>query len=438
MSRLRPVGLAAQFMALLLAVLVGANVIAAVLLAREGSGYDRMVRMTYDMHRLVSLFTALEEADRDTARGLMDLTATQYSRFSVDAAPLAEGSTLPDVVEMIAGSLPDRAVRVASANPAAALPGARPLMLISVRLELGPQAGMWLNSLIYPLPATVAWPQKGGFFAPLAVSLVATLAVGALYIRRMVRPLRALEAAAQEAGRGNHSAHVPEKGARELRQAAAAFNEMQARIAGFDRTRQTLLAAIGHDLRTPITSLRIRAEMLEDEETRDAMIRTLDGMAVMAEDLLRYARGIWLGEAVAQVDLAQLLAQVACERGAVLEPVAPLAMRLRSVAISRAIGNLVDNAQRYGGGARLRLEPAADAAVITVEDDGPGIAPERLEAVMQPFVRGEDSRSADTGGVGLGLAIARSIVIQHGGELTLSNRQPTGLRVTVRLPLRTA
>jgi signal transduction histidine kinase len=167
-------------------------------------------------------------------------------------------------------------------------------------------------------------------------------------------------------------------------------------------------------------------------------VRTLDEMTVMADGLVAYARGQGDAEEPAAVDLTALLARICAERGAALAVDAPATVRGRPVALARALGNLIDNALRYGGAARVRLARAAGDAVVTVEDDGPGIAPERIESMFEPFVRGEGSRSLETGGAGLGLAIARSIVSAHGGEVSLSNRDGGGLSARVVLPLAAA
>lgn len=434
LRRVMPQGLAAQFSLLLLAALISANLIAAFLLAREGSYFDRLVRVERDMGRLVALVATLEQEDAETGLSVMQITGTGYTRFSVGVAPImAEDATaLPDIAAVVAQALPGHALHVTIGNPAETHDDRVPLMIISVQLNDGVQAGRWLNSLVYPLTPAGAWWQKNGFFVPLLVSLSGSLLVGLLFIRRMTRPLSALAAAADAAGRGDRSARVPEAGARELREAAAAFNDMQQRIADFDRTRQRLLADISHDLRTPITSLRMRAELLEDDSARAPMVRILDDMAVMTDDLLRYAKGIWQGEAAVDTDLCALLQVLAAERGAGLRAV-PLRLILRPVAMTRAIGNLVDNAQRYGGSARVTLDRQGGDAVIAVEDDGPGIPDDMLEAVMAPFMRGDHSRSRDTGGTGLGLAIARAIVEGHGGTLKLANRRGGGLRAEIRL-----
>ncbi|MEK9662234.1 MAG: ATP-binding protein, partial [Alphaproteobacteria bacterium] len=223
-----------------------------------------------------------------------------------------------------------------------------------------------------------------------------------------------------------------------------AFNAMQERLSRFIGDRTRLLAAISHDLRTPITSLRLRAEFIDDEETRAKVLETLDEMARMAEATLAFARDDAAAEETRPVDLAALLQSLADDLADLGHDVtcaeAPaLAYRCRPVALKRALRNLIENAVRYGDRARISLAATPEGPRIAIEDDGPGIDPAALERVFEPFVRLEESRSRETGGVGLGLAIARSIVRAHGGELSLVNRSDAagkvaGLTATVALP----
>ena len=439
MSRLRhlaPSGLAARFSLLLIVALVGVNAIAAFLLAREGSGFDQAVRIQRDMGRLVALVTALEEVDSATGETILAQSNTGYTRFFVAPDPVSPAGvpSLPGIEQEVRIALPGHAVHAFDGGHDASVSDQPMLLLLSVQLGAGVHAGHWLNSLLYPLPPTRAWPRKIPFFIPLAASLLGTLVVGLIFTRRMTAPLQELSRAAWAAGNGDRSARVTETGARELREAAAAFNDMQQRIANFDAERMRLVAAIGHDLRTPITGLRIRAEMLENEDIREPFIRTLDDMAVIAEDLLQYGRGGQDGEAPVATDLVALLGQLCHDRGATFETRGRIALRLRPVAISRALGNLIDNAVRYGATAVVRVRQSGQQVAVVIEDDGPGIAPHLLEHVFEPFFRGEDSRNLDTGGAGLGLAIARQIISEHGGSITLSNRATGGLRAEVRLP----
>jgi signal transduction histidine kinase len=253
------------------------------------------------------------------------------------------------------------------------------------------------------------------------------------------RPLRDLTAAAEGfAGRGD-GAEVTPRGPGDLRRLIVAFNGMKARMAGLLDEKDRMLGAIGHDLRTPLASLRIRVENLEPGEERDRMIATLREAASMLEDILVLARTGRAREEARDVDLAALLDAVAEEYGEMGRPVsfapAPRTVaRVQTGLLRRAIRNLVDNAVTYGGEARIALTREPSEIRITISDDGPGIAEGDLERVLSPFERGEESRNRETGGSGLGLAIADAIVQGHGGRLMLTNRDGGGLDATLVLP----
>ena len=269
----------------------------------------------------------------------------------------------------------------------------------------------------------------------LAVSLVALFAV-----RRQTRSLAALADASERFGRGETVAPLPVAGPDEVGAATAAFNTMQERLDAFLRDRLKLLAAIGHDLRTPLTALRLKAEFIEDETVRDDLVRTIDELTVICEETLAFARAETSTEPSRTVEARALVEDVAetfLASGSLVEilRVERVALTCRPVALKRALRNLVENAVRYGRGAALSVVRQDEGAVVfTVDDEGPGLPPERLEEAFEPFVRIEPSRSAETGGLGLGLAIARSIAKAHGGSLVLSNRPGGGLRAELRLP----
>ncbi|WP_170293928.1 ATP-binding protein [Paracoccus limosus] len=436
LTRLLPQGLAGRFSALLVVALLAVNLIAALLLAREGSTFDRAIRLEGDRPRLQALITALEAADRATGLMLPGYSSTGFTRFSVGPTPLdLPGSQrLPALEARLALEMGTHPVELREGP--GPLPGEarEPLLMVSVQLQRGGLAGQWLNALSYPLPQPRAWVWKAGFFVPLLASLIGTLLVGLVFVRRMTQPLRALAEAARAAGRGDRSARVTECGASELRDAAAAFNDMQRRIAGFEAERLRMLAAVGHDLRTPITGLRLRAELLDDDSQRGDMIRMLDDMAAMAQGLLDSASASAEPEPPQPTDLDALIGQLCRDRGLAHVAQGPVMARVPPVALRRALGNLVDNALRYAGPPRLHLQAGASDILITVEDDGPGIPEPLLARMTEPFVRGEASRSAATGGAGLGLFIARDILRAHGGSLRLRNRPEGGLCVELRLP----
>ncbi|GGB50111.1 two-component sensor histidine kinase [Roseibium aquae] len=306
---------------------------------------------------------------------------------------------------------------------------------LSVSIPL--QDGRYLNVATSYRPP----PQA---FVPLIVQLLlmalATILIVAFAVRRMARPLRDLARAADKLGRGEDLAPLPQRGPSEVRSVTLAFNDMQDRLTRFVKDRTRMLAAISHDLRTPITSLRIRAEFIEDEENREKIIQTLEEMSAMAEATLAFARDEAALERGEPVDLLTLLRDLTDEQEdlgthVALNPAPSVLVPCRPVALKRALRNLIDNGARYGEAVTLTLATEGRDAVIRVQDEGPGIPEERLGEVFEPFVRLEASRSLETGGIGLGLAIARSIIHAHGGTISLSNRSEGGLTAEVRLPL---
>jgi signal transduction histidine kinase len=237
-------------------------------------------------------------------------------------------------------------------------------------------------------------------------------------------------------GRGAAFEPLPERGPNELRTMTAAFNRMQERSRAFVADRTRLLAAISHDLRTPIASLWLRAEMVEDDDLRTAMVRTISDMGRMVDATLAFARDDALAQDSGPMDLAGMVRAFADDhvvlgRDVTVASPHELPFHGRPVALRRALDNLVVNTVRYGGRARISLERADDHIRILVDDDGPGIPPDRIEEMFAPFARLEGSRNADTGGTGLGLPIARSAVRAHGSDLTLTNRPGGGLRAEV-------
>jgi len=306
-------------------------------------------------------------------------------------------------------------------------------------VALGLPDGRWLN-VATRLPAKgPAWART----STIAIGVTAVLSVIAvvLIVRRATRPLARLADSAERFGRGERVPALVEEGPEDVRRTTQAFNGMRERLERFVADRTRMLAAISHDLRTPITSLRLRAELVEDADLREKLLATLAEMQEMTEATLAFAREDADAEPTREVDLAALLDSLADdlgELGPALEVVsAPdrLPYRCRPAALRRAFRNLLTNAQVHGGGGRISISaPAAGDIEVTIDDGGPGIPEQHLERVFEPFVRVEGSRSRETGGIGLGLAIARTIVHAHGGEIELANRAEGGLRQRVILP----
>ena len=310
--------------------------------------------------------------------------------------------------------------------------------------------GDWLNMTIPVEPLSAL--HSPTFLAAFVLMTVAAAALTLWAVRRLTAPVRTLAAAAEALGRDVNAPPLPEDGPSEVATAAAAFNTMAARIRRFVEDRTELLTAIGHDLRTPITRLKLRAEFVEDEEQKGKILADLEELEAMVSATLAFGRDARTTEPVASLDLAELLRTVLDEAGDARPDAAArlsyegpqhLTVRARPLALKRAVANLVANAVVYGGRAAVRLIPPADGMVtIEVEDDGPGIPAAELERVFEPFHRGEPSRNRETGGVGLGLPIARNILRAHGGDVVLAKRPPSsagtrsgGLRATATLPV---
>ena len=299
------------------------------------------------------------------------------------------------------------------------------------------QGGQWLRCSGARQLDTPALPRD--LILRLAVTLMIVTAVVMLAVRQATQPLKQLAQAADTLGRDLDAPALAEEGPTETRRAAQAFNRMQARIKRLVNERSRALAAVSHDLRTPLTRLRLRAELVDDETLRDQMAADLDAMAAMIDATLDYLRGLQTSEAVRPIDINALLASMS-EDALVLgrrisiqgQALAPYTGRLS--ALRRALQNLIDNAIKYGACAHLRVDDDAGELRIMVEDEGPGIEPHELARVTEPYYRPDASRSSATGGVGLGLSIAKDIALLHGGDLVLANRAQGGLCATLKLP----
>lgn len=272
--------------------------------------------------------------------------------------------------------------------------------------------------------------------------MVLAIAAGAYLISRwMTRSFGTLVVAAQRLGANVNLPTLPERGPREVRQAARAFNDMVQRIRRFATGRTQMIAAISHDLRTLITRLRLRAEFVEDETLREKMLADLAEMEAMISESVAFAKEDATAGRTEQVDLAALIQDICrsfADLGGAVEYRGETALpyRCQPLQMRRALTNLIDNALKYGKRAQVYLMQNDDTLAIRIEDEGPGIPDSLKEEVFEPFYRIERSRSRETGGAGLGLAIALAIVRSHGGDIRLSDRPSGGLRVDVVLPRR--
>ena len=283
------------------------------------------------------------------------------------------------------------------------------------------------------------WPYRTLNNLLLMLGVVAVSSV--IAVRWVTRPLAQLAGAAEALGRDMQRPPLDESGPQEVRRAARAFNVMQERLARYVRTRTSILAAMSHDLKTPVTRLKLRAELLDDPAVRDKFVRDLEELERMVQLTLDYMRGLDDGEALRPVDVDALLSAMVADEEASghdmrLSGSAGAPFMGKPAGLRRLLQNLIDNAIKYGSDVEVAVGGASDKLAITVLDRGPGIPADALEQVFEPFRRLEASRHPDTGGPGLGLSIARNIAQAMGGDVTLSNRVGGGLEARLRLPRR--
>ncbi len=395
-------------------------------------------------HRLAAVADKLDRTPPDERKDLLQVLDSPRITFSlVDTPPpgSSEGGLgqLQTRLREVLGAR--RQVRVASDMPPD--PEDRP-PATRVYFTLSDGQGVIAAHRYPDNPALLPsrhLPLLTGYF--LAIAVLALLA-----LHWAVRPLRRLARAADALGRDlAGGAPLKENGPREVRQAAHAFNTMQGRLASYLNDRLRILAAVSHDLKTPITRLKLRAEMLPEAGQRQKFLRDLEDMETMIAATLDFLRGESRQETGVPLDINALLSTLADDMGALggvsggvsggaveIRGEAQRPLLARPQALKRCLANLLDNAVRYGGGATVRVEDTRQTLTLHIDDHGPGIAEAELETLFEPFRRGEASRNRATGGTGLGLAIARNLARAHGGDVTLSNRQEGGLRATLTLP----
>ncbi|MDX2157889.1 MAG: ATP-binding protein [Hyphomicrobiaceae bacterium] len=310
---------------------------------------------------------------------------------------------------------------------------ARHTTLLSIPLT----DGSWLNVTLAKVEsARAATPSL--FLSALLAGL-GVVVVSILMSYWLSLPLRGLAENARRLFATSESGPIPESGTREVRMLAAAINELQDRIRKLIDERTQMLAAVSHDLRTPLTRLRLRVASMPDRQARRKAEVDLDEMEAMIEAILSFLRDDLSNEAVEHVDIMAILETLEAEatdagRRVAIDGPRHIVVRGRHLALKRALDNLVQNALKYGDAASVRVSQADALVAIVIEDEGPGLPLDQLEQVFEPFVRGEPSRARATGGHGLGLTVARSILRSHGGDVTLENGRSKGLVARVELP----
>jgi signal transduction histidine kinase len=303
-----------------------------------------------------------------------------------------------------------------------------------------PDGAMISAKLLPDLRQRPIW--AGPWIVTLLFAIISVSMLGLWAARALTAPLSSIAKAAENFSLNGAAPPLPERGPEEIRSVAKALNRMRERITTLIDDRTKMLAAISHDLRTPITRMRLRSEFIEDDIHRHRMLSDLDQMRSMLESVLSFLRNDRKLEAMTLTDIAstlQLITDQFTDMGhkVIYDGPGHAMATVRPDDLHRSVTNLVENAARFGAVATIRLGVSPDTVTIEVEDDGPGISDARKDVMLEPFVRGDDARNMDeTAGFGLGLSIARAVVLAHGGTLSLLDRQPHGLIVRIELPVR--
>lgn len=476
LRRLVPASLFGRLLAVFIVGLVVAQGLSAWINMAER---DRLMLRAAGMHpvqRVADVVDLLDPLDHAERVRLIRILAAPPQRISLDRPPMDEaaaddsgaagGVHVTMMTAMLRSALgDDRPMRVASRSgpplprgndagprfddrppPPAGMPrgpGMRPhrdhsgAAMAALVIQVQLRDGQWVTfDTLLPRAAT-SLPVR--LLLTLAVLLAAVVALSFIAVRWLSRPLATLAQAAEALGKNIHHPPLPVDGPTELRQAATAFNTMQSRLQRTMADRTQVLAAMSHDLKTPLTRLRLRAELMDDNELRQRFEKDLAEMQAMVADSLAALRGMDGPTQTLPVDLMALLESLQADNvdmgrqvtlsGSVTAPLAGDPARLR-----RCIGNLIDNAVLYGQRAHIEVADSAGQVRVAIRDAGPGIAPELLERVFDPYFRLEASRNRDTGGSGLGLGIARNIARAAGGDVVLRNLRQGGLEALVTLP----
>jgi signal transduction histidine kinase len=476
MSRLFPKSLFGQTLLILLAGVIVSHLAGWWIYNSDREQAVRAVGGFAAAQRISNLTRLVEEAPGDWRQRIVEALSDQTLRVSLSAqppstaladddSPVAEAIKSFVVEQLSLGA--ERAPRVSASLPEGSMFAGwhrifdhRPMMEPAPMMGRGPMMhgfgafghfggfgdlqvsvplldGQWLTF------ATVL-PERGPavsrqFLVSMGLMGIIILAVSVWAVRRVTAPLASLSTAAERLGNDLNAPPIPESGTIETRQASRAFNTMQARLQSLIDNRTRMLAAISHDLRTPLTLLRLRTENVEDTSEREKMLTTIAEMDSMVGATMQFARDEATSELRRPTDVAALVQSVVDDMADAglsvsMDPAQSVVLDCRPDALKRAIRNLIDNAVKHGQLAQVAVNLAPESIVITIEDQGPGIAEQELERVFQPFYRIDASRNSETGGIGLGLAIALSIIQAHGGELALVNRKAGGLRASVTLP----
>jgi signal transduction histidine kinase len=458
MTRLLPRTLFGQMVMILLAGLIISHLVGTWIYATDREQAVRAIGGYAATQRIANLARLIDEAPEAWRGRIVAAASDATLRVALSSEPPTTAELDPDAAELpIRGYLADQ------------LPES---LAASLRVSVAGAAGARFAAFFHPMPMMGPWMRQSGgwrslqaavqlsngqwlsfaailpnagpatswqFAFAMAVMAVIVVLTSVWAVRRVTAPLGVLAQAAERLGRDVNAPPLTETGSREMRLAAHSFNEMQGRLQRLLENRTRMLAALSHDLRTPLTLLRLRTEGLHEVDERDRMLATIGELDSMIDATLKFARDEATAEPWRRTDMTALLASIVDDMAdaglpVTMEAAEPVVLECQPGALRRAISNLLDNAIKYGKSARAQILASPTAIRVIIDDEGPGIPDTDLQRVFEPFYRLEQSRSRETGGTGLGLAIALSVIEAHGGQISLVNRPEGGLRAILSLP----
>ena len=449
-TRFVPRSTEGQMIAVLAASLVALFAVLMVLEIRKHESAIETAQSERTLERLRSVYPVVLRAAPRELPALLEIISSCHAGYTVTHEPFARGRPNADTATLRsqlarALSLDHQRLLVAHARLTRddfsyrkCPPSDLDLPIDGIVISAQFPSGHWLNVEVHPhewhFQEKVSWILRAGG----AFIFVGGIAI--FFMRRMNRPLNSLTRAARRFGEGLRVSPLAEQGPVDLRRAIRSFNMMQLQVADEVTRRTNTLAAISHDVRTPLTALRLKAELIDDEEIRRDLTSSIERMERITASALDFLRGECRTEPLCCVDLSALLESECVDfedtgRNVVFLGEQGVHHTCRPDALARALRNLIDNAVNYGNGAEVALRVSSAFVEILVSDHGPGIPAEKVDLVVEPFQRLSSARERHEGGFGLGLAVVKAVAEGHGGHLVLTANQPSGLVATIRLPV---
>ena len=448
-ARFVPESMEAQMIAILALSLLSLLV---ALIALEVTGRKNALQTAQSsltLSRLQQLYPMLQRVSAQELPSVIDVLSSCHEGYTLTEQPFAGGRAAVEadrlrsqLAQMLALDERRLSIRSALLTPdqfsyRKCSPAEIDLPAEGIVISLQLPSGKWFNKEVHPHEWHIR--EKLGWLLRASAVFAFVGGIAIFFIHRLSRPLNRLSDGARRFGQGLEVSTLTEEGTTDLRRAIRAFNAMQRQVADEITRRTNTLAAISHDVRTPLTALRIKAEMIDDIQVRRELIASIDRMERITASALEFLRGQSRNEPLQRVDLSALIESECFDfeetgRSVTFAGEQGITCMCRPDALARAVRNLIDNAVKYAGAAIVSLRCEPDCVTIAVSDRGPGIAADQRDAALEPFGRLSPARENQEGGFGLGLAIAKAVAEGHDGELVLTDNEPTGLIATLRLP----